>query len=57
MEVNTSRAEGLTRWAESIAQHYMPRGKDEIPSKGAPSIVALADKLEHARGLIFLGTR
>lgn len=31
----------------SIAQHYMPRGaRDEIPARGAPSIVALADKLD-----------
>jgi len=33
--------------AGSIAQHYMPRGsKDKIPAKGAPSIVALSDKLD-----------
>ena len=33
--------------AGSIAQHYMPRGlRDGIPSKGAPSIVALSDKLD-----------
>jgi glycyl-tRNA synthetase beta chain len=33
--------------AHSIAQHYMPRGaRDQLPSKGAPSIVALSDKLD-----------
>ncbi|MGI6667078.1 MAG: glycine--tRNA ligase subunit beta [Bacillota bacterium] len=33
--------------ARSIAQHYMPRGaRDDIPERGAPSIVALSDKLD-----------
>lgn len=40
--------EGLNRKvAKAIGQHYLPKGaKDRIPEKGAPSLVALADKLD-----------
>jgi glycyl-tRNA synthetase beta chain len=33
--------------ARAISQHYQPKGaKDRVPDKGAPSMVALADKLD-----------
>ncbi|HHY76371.1 MAG TPA: glycine--tRNA ligase subunit beta [Firmicutes bacterium] len=33
--------------AKAIAEHYMPKGaRDSIPSRGAPAVVALSDKLD-----------
>lgn len=43
-----AEAEGLgPRVSSAIGQHYLPKGmKDRLPQKGAPSMVALADKLD-----------